>query len=338
VNRKTGLPPILDDFAVVMKLVLWSVLVGLIGCSVAKTEPNPEQQITFIYVHGFLENDDVPPFQAELNEFIAKWKLPAETQTYHWERIRLKPTMIVAQWNQSKQAVVAKTSDFTENVIDKFEEAKKPYVLIGYSLGTRLLASSLKEYEQPLKSLLGVYFLGSALPHNHQFADIDLPEGMKISSYHSSKFDSVLKFSFYHAEGIRAGGEMGFQDQLVTNHRTACSHIPFKTPIQRDYSSLAPSIVWQTYYRQNKLLSSNQDFKIGQVKLPAGSGNMHWNEIYREGDITIEKNTNGEIYRAVQADEKSKRSTIAWHHNMHDLLVQIGLFKVEAHKPDHQPN
>lgn len=293
----------------------------------------PVKPLTFVYVHGFIENEKVPSFQQALDKFISKWSLSANTQTYRWEQKRIKPTMIVAQWNQSKTAVMNKVPDFTETIIKTFEAEERPYVLVGYSLGTRLIAGALSDYDQPLKSLQGVYFLGSALPHDYDFGKIDLPNQMKIRSYYSEKFDSVLKFSFYHAEGIRAGGEVGFPDSLVENYRTACNHISFKTPIQRDYSSLAPAIVWQTYAQQNLLISTSKEVKKGKVTMPAGSGELHWNEILKSGDILVEKNTNAEIYRAIRISDKH-RKTIGWSRNMHDLMIKVGLFTPDVDTPE----
>lgn len=322
----------------VSSIAVVTLVLGLSNRAFAESEPlavvRPlPREVTFVYIHGFGEHREVLPFHEEMEEFLGKWELKAAVETYRWDDLELQPTMLVAQWNQSKERVVSKVPDFTESIIRKYESLKKPYVLIGYSLGSRLVAASLKENKEPLESLLGVYFLGSALPNNHSFDEVSLPPGMKIANYYSSKFDVTLKFSFYHAEGIRAGGETGFDNPLIENYRTACTHMHLVGPLHRDYSSLASAIGWLTYYKQGVYLSPAPDDKMpSELALPAGSGKIHWNEIHRFGSVIIEENANADIYRAIQVTPENKRSHIGWSRNMHQLLGHIGLYPEDSIK------
>ena len=78
-----------------------------------------------------------------------------------------------------------------------------------------------------------------------------LPKGMKIINYYSSNFDHALKISFFNAEGIEAGGEVGFeQTALFQNYRTASTHVHKGGPVPRDYSEMAEAVAYLALYQQ----------------------------------------------------------------------------------------
>ncbi len=233
------------------------------------------------------------------------------------------------QWNRAKQKADRHASKFKEDVLIPLEAAAIPYFIVGYSLGTRVVAESFTHREAPLQHLGGVYFLGSALPHTYRQDTGALPEGMKVLSYYSPLFDQVLKISFYNAEGVEAGGEIGFDDQeRFRQYRTACTHIHKGGPVQRDYSNLARAIGYISLFKSSIFLEGRSPFF--NLELPVASGSLNWNDIVCfpavSPEILIQQNVNTRHYRAVALREDGRRVCKAWGTNLHTILRDLELF------------
>lgn len=310
-------------------LSLLLLILGALRPAAATLPENiPPHDLLFIYVHGFGENREVVPFEAKMREFLKPLPLRAAVVTYRWDRLDLDLTRIVHQWTQAKaradQAAVELRRDLTA-----LEARRAPYVIIGYSLGARVVAEALKAAPARLGHLRGVYFLGAALPHDYTFDAHALPAGMKIQSYYSSAFDEVLKIPFYNAEGMAAGGEVGFDDgQHVQNRRTVCTHVHKGGPLQRDYSNLAPVIGALTFYREG-IFIKGAPVKFN-LAMGVMSGAAHWNDIIdfdaQPAPLLIQQNANTGHFRAVALGPDGKRTRLAWGTSLHELLREAGVF------------
>ncbi|MEO0417031.1 MAG: hypothetical protein AAF226_19000, partial [Verrucomicrobiota bacterium] len=258
--------------------------------------------------------------------FLKQLPLDYQATTYRWDNMDFNAKMVIAQWAQAKRNLEAKVPDFVEKVLHRYEAEGIDYVLVGYSLGSRMVAEGLKANDQPLEHLRGIYFLGSALPAEYDFSELKLSEGMKIKSYYSDKFDTVLKVSFFHAEGVRAGGEVRFPHPLVLNYRTACHHVNMGGPIQRDYSELAEALGWLILKEERVFV--DEEKKRHFARPSAGSGKLHWNEITRiAGGVVIEQNANSKLYRAVKTNTAGKREEAGRSMNLHTLLSELGAYQ-----------
>ncbi len=290
--------------------------------------------LVYIYIHGFLEHGATTDFEDEMRDFVRDWDNDLQVKTYRWDNEKLDPEKVVAQWTEAKEKVQAKAPDFLREVIQKYETEQTPYVLIGYSLGTRLVATALKQNSEPMEYLKGIYFLGSALPADYSFEGISLPEGLRIQSYYSDKFDTVLKQIYYLAEGERAGGEIGFADtRILDNFRTACHHVHLGGPVKRDYSTLASAIGWMTLRNQGITRAASKK-SVFQLEVPVGSGEIHWNEItqFRDQKILIEQNSNADFFRGVRIAPDGKRTSLGVSRNLHRLLDELKLPAKRAEK------
>jgi hypothetical protein len=286
-----------------------------------------KQELVFIYVHGFGEVKKTHAFEGKMNAFLKPMGLKASAVTFRWSEDKLKLTRVVHQWGEAKARADVASGEL-RNELEKLEKTKTRYVLVGYSLGCRVVAGALTDGGQ-LENLSGVYFMGAALPHDFKLETQRLPPGMKIVSYHSCWFDDVLKLSFSNAEGTRAGGEVGFDDdKLFENYRTACTHIHKGGLMQRDYSNLAPAIGALTLLREGIAAAGapakyNWEWRVG-------TGRVHWNDIARfEGGaqpVLIQQNLTTKHYRAVALGEDGKRTRKAWGTSLSGVLRKVGLF------------
>ncbi len=288
-----------------------------------------DNEIVFVYVHGFGEVRADPPFEVKMREFLEDVSVPAAVFNYRWDSERIDLTKVVHQWSQAKKKADRQARRFSEDVILPLEAAGIPYFIVGYSLGTRVVAESFTHIESPLEHLGGVYFLGAALPHTYQPDTGALPEGMKVMSYYSPLFDQVLNISFYNAEGVEAGGKIGFDDQeSFRQYRTACTHIHKGGPVQRDFSNLAPAIGYIAFFKSSIYLEGRSPyFNLG---MPVASGELNWNDIVSFETVTppilIQQNVNTGHYRAVALREGGRRVRRAWGTNLHTILRELHLF------------
>lgn len=287
-----------------------------------------QNDLVFIYVHGFGEVRETMAFQKKMSDFLKPLGLKAAAVTFRWHRMKLDPATVVHQWTQAK----AMTGEAGRNLIAELRELDAAGVrteLIGYSLGSGVVAEALRLGGAQLRHLRGVTFLGSALPHDYQVEDGALPAGLKIQNYFSGAFDVVLKVYFYNAEGTQAGGEAGFDDtRHFENHRTVCTHVHKGGLIQRDYSSLAPALGYLALAREKIFVAGSPPQY--NVKGPVGEGSVHWNDIARfeaqPRPVLIQQNVNTGLYRAVALGEEGQRTRQAWGANLHEILKKLGLF------------
>jgi hypothetical protein len=284
-------------------------------------------KLVFVYVHGFGEGGKAEiPFPRELNNFLTANQVNAKVITYKWDNRKLDYVGIVPQWLKTRDKADAAGKLFSQEILVPLEAAGVPYYLIGYSLGSRVIAESLKCGNDKLKNLRGIYFLGSALKHDYRIATKNIPPGLKINNYYSPLFDQVLKTSFHVIEGSKAAGEIGFDDEVrIDNYRTVCTHAYKGGPLQRDYSDLAPALAYLALFNENILLKGKPvSFNI---EMPVMKGTVNWNDIVRfkckNGIMLVQHNANTNWFRAVYIDKNGKRKRKAWASNMHSLLEKL---------------
>ena len=300
--------------------------------SCSKARADEQKGIDFVYVNGFGERRFPPAFETKMNAFLKPLGGDFNVTTHRWDSLKLDLRKVVHQWNKAKRNANSETERFAREVIESNEREKRPYVLVGYSLGSRIIAEALKIPDRKLEYLKGIYFLGSALPREYKIETKNLPDGFRIINYHSDHLDHVLKFSFYNAEGIKAGGEVGFdEDENFMNLRTVATHVYKGGPLQRDYSNLAEAIGYLSLYGENILL--NKGKSNFNIELKVASGKFSWNDIYilkiDSRGYMIQQNANTKYYRGLLIDKNGKRIRKAWGRNLHAVLEGLkGEYKV----------
>jgi len=288
-----------------------------------------DKDIVFVYVHGFCEFDEITAFEEKIQKCLQPLSMNAMVFTYRWDRVKFNLPKVLSQWSQSKIKADQAAKPFMDEVILKLEAEKIPYFIVAYSLGTRVVAESLRHGPSRLSYLRGIYFAGSALPHNYSVDGTCLPEDMKIISYYSPYMDDVLKFSFHTAEDVQAAGEIGFDNTTyVQNYRTVCSHINKAGPIQRDYSNLASAIVSLSLFKEGIFVKGKP--AALKRKTMVSPGNLNWNDIiaFKEPSDTlwIQQNIYNHSYRAVAIDGEGDRVEKSRGKNLHSVLQKLNLF------------
>lgn len=291
--------------------------------SSSEARAGDQKSMDFIYVNGFGERRFPPEFQTKMKAFLQQLSGDFDVSTFRWDSLKLDIRKVAHQWNKAKRNADSEAKRFAKEVIERNEREKRPYVLVGYSLGSRIIAGALKETDIKIEYLRGIYFLGSALPRDYKIDSSALPDGFRIINYHSDQLDHVLKFSFYNAEGIKAGGEIGFDDDKnFMNLRTVATHVHKGGPLQRDYSNLAEAIGYLSLYGEDILL--NKGKSNFNIESKVTSGNLNWNDIYMlnidSRDYLIQQNANTKYYRGLFIDKNGKRIRKAWGRNLHAVL------------------
>lgn len=203
-----------------------------------------------------------------------------------------------------------------------------------------MIAKAFDYQESRLKKLRGVFFLGAALPRGYEInKGMILPKGMKITNYYSEHYDRVLPL-FYNNQGVKAGGQVGFDDiKLFDNLRTTCTHSHKGIGIHRDYSTLAEAIGYLMMWQEQRYIEGKQ-FKAKRKMVMRGL--LSWHDIYqikdaRLGDkfhgVLIQQRWNTRNYRIVTEDAFGKPYQLAKGRSLHAMLNELGLFNTQIGEP-----
>ena len=293
----------------------------------------PDISPTFVYIHGFGGEKSRPQFCENLSGFLEEHGSAARVINYEWDSIRVDPLKAGASWIRAQKRADEEALVFKRQIIDQLEAQGRPYVLVGFSVGSRVVLRALERVEGKLDGLAAVYFLGSALtkettlerPH-------PLPEGVRITNYHSPLHDHVHRLAFSFMSDIPAGGQVGFDDEEVfDNYLVSCTHTHKGVGLHIDYSGLAEAICAIELYRQGFRLPGKTKLNFA---LPVGGGGVWWNKVLRvgggarreRGAIEIEQHSmRPGYYRAMRVEEDGSRRRVARGDSLHAILGDLGV-------------
>lgn len=291
--------------------------------------PRPDD-LVFVYIHGFGGEKKSPAFCENMESFIKEKGLACRVENYLWDSVKVAVLKAGASWRESEKRADQEAKKFKTEVIDRLEKGNTPYVLVGYSVGSRVVLRALEASGGNLKQLKGVYFLGSAMTKDTTLAKDVLPSGMKIINYHSPLKDSVhqLAFSFMNTED--AGGRVGFDDAKVfDNYRVSCSHAHKGVGVHIDYSQMAGAIGYVALFKEGVQIQGKTSLNL---KSQVGQGDVWWNKVLRwpckiDGaiqEVEIEQNSlNANYYRALVESPDGKRRRVARGSNVHAILRKL---------------
>lgn len=293
-------------------------------------EPEGEG-LTFVYIHGFGGLKKNPEFCQNMREFIAESGGGSQVINYEWDSVKVSPLRAGASWKTSQQHADKEAGRFKSEVLDKLEKKKSRYVLVGFSVGSRVVLGALEKTSDELKSLKGIYFLGSALTRDTTLRNRDaLPEGMKITNYHSPSHDIVHRAAFEFMSPVPAGGRVGFSDgTLFENLPVSCSHAHKGVGVHIDYSGLAEAIAEIELYQSGARRPGETKFNW---KTRVGEGGVWWNRVATvrashgatpvEVDIEQHNMRHG-YFRALLVDDTGGRTRIARGEDLGAILSEI---------------
>ena len=309
-------------------VVLWSLSAFAGSGSTQATD------LVFIYVHGFGGEREDPQFCVNMGDFLSKTKVPARVENYPWDSVKVDILKAGASWRESEKRATEESPRFAAKIIDKYEQARTPYVLVGFSVGSRVVLGALEERKGKLKALQGVYFLGSAMAKDTSLSKNVLPAAMKIVNYHSPSRDKVHKTAFSFMSNLPAGGEVGYDDTTVfDNYAVSCTHAHKGVGVHIDYSQLAVPIGYIALFKKGILVPGRLSFNLARK---VGEGDVWWNKVLRvsavldgtQVPVVIEQsNMRADYFRALMIKEDGTRERIARGRNLHAILAFL---KVDA--------
>ena len=301
--------------------------------SSAGTSPDPpkgEDPLVFVYVHGFGGVKESPEFCENLREFLSENEVPSEVVNYEWDSAKVEVLQAGASWLKAQKNADAEAPKFKREVLDKLEREGRKYVVIAFSVGSRVVLKSLDSTESELKGLRGVYFLGSAMTKDVTLSNrAALPKGMKITNYHSPTRDLVHQLAFNFMSEVPPGGQVGFDDtDVFENYPVSCAHAHKGVGIATDYSGLAEAIAYLELYEYGVSVPGRTKLNW---KTAVMEGELWWNklrtlEVEKHGTVELQQHTaRPGYYRAVRVAEDGKRKRIARGENLHAILEELGV-------------
>lgn len=304
-----------------------------INLAAAEPAKHNKQALTFVYIHGFGGEKKSPQFCKNMREFLNAAGDESRVVNYRWDSVKVDPLRAGASWKSSQKRADQEAPRFRKEIIDNLERGQSPYVLVGFSVGSRVILRALEDIDYPLNHLAGIYFLGSAMTRDTTLADSTaLPEGMKIINYHSPLRDTVHSAAFNFISAIPAGGQVGFDDVTVfENRRVSCAHAHKGVGVHIDYSGLAGAIASIELYKRGIRIPGTTKFN---VVMRVGEGSMWWNKILNvrvlldKGPAVFEieqHNMRPGYFRALRISDDGKRTRIARGENLHAILEELGV-------------
>jgi len=293
-----------------------------------------DDNLTFVYLHGFGGKKENPEFCENMREFLEGAGSNSKVVNYEWDSVDLDLLKAGDAWIRSQENADAEAVRFKREVIDKLERDGDPYVIVGYSVGSRVVLKSLEATDEELKGLKGIYFLGSAMTKDTTLENrAALPERMRITNYHSPNRDLVHQLAFNFMSDTPAGGQEGFEDREVfENYPVACAHAHKGVGLATDYSGLAEAIAYLELYEAGVVVPGRTKLNI---ETPVMEGEYWWNKLrtlsVSDGEcgtmeVELEQhNTRPGYYRALRVGYDGKRKRIARGENLHAILDAIGV-------------
>ncbi|MFT5467293.1 MAG: pimeloyl-ACP methyl ester carboxylesterase [Verrucomicrobiales bacterium] len=285
--------------------------------------------LTFVYIHGFNGAKPKPAFCEFLREFLTDNGVSSKVINHEWDSVRIDPAHAQACWIQAEKNADAEAAKFKRVIIDRLEAKGDPWVLVGFSIGSRVVLRALEQTENQLKHLQAIYFLGSAMPRDTTMRSrAALPDGLNIISYHSPVCDLALQTAFEFMYEIPAGGRFGFEDDDVfVNLPVSCTHVHAGVGAHTDYSVLAEPIGAMELFRQGVFIGGSM--KPNQETAVLESGIL-WNSVLRltteaGTEVEIEQhNLRNEYYRALRLEPNGERRRFARGESLQAILDEIG--------------
>ena len=319
------------------RLRLVASLVGcvlMLGCAHLVPEPVPDataqHDLVFVYVHGFGGAKATPRFCENLREFVAKVPYRCDVRNYLWDSVRIDVMKAGAKWQEAEAKADVEAEAFKKMIIDPLEAEQTPYVLVGFSVGSRVILRALEQSAGSLQALRGVYFLGSAMTCETSVKSGTLPAGMRITNYHSPHKDTVHRLAFNFMKSTAAGGYTGFTDTKVfENYPVSCSHTHKGIGAHIDYSQLAYAIGYVALMRERLFVPGSTAYNI---PTRVAAGNKWWNRILRLDythnrqpcTLEIEQyHLNQDYFRAVVVPPDNKRRRLARGNNIHAIIDEL---------------
>jgi pimeloyl-ACP methyl ester carboxylesterase len=289
-----------------------------------------EDGLVFVYVHGFGGAKKSPEFCENLQAFLDEEEVAAQVLNYEWDSVKVDPLKAGASWLKAQAMADEEASKFKLEVIDKLDAENREYVVVGFSVGSRVVLKALEESDKEWRGLRGVYFLGSAMTKDMTLERRSaMPEGMKITNYHSPKRDLVHRMAFNFMSEVSPGGQVGFDDvDVFENYPVSCAHAHKGVGVTIDYSGLAEAIAFLELHEAG--LSIEGSTKLNW-ETPVMEGDYWWNRIHVVqvdgiGAVELEQHTmRPGYYRALRVDGEGKRTRIARGENLHAILRELGV-------------
>ena len=291
----------------------------------ARPEKGGDDSLVFVYIHGFGGLKKSPEFCENLNEFLADEEVAAEVINYEWDSVKVDILKAGASWLKAQEKADAEAAKFKREVIDRLEAQGRDYVLVGYSVGSRVVLEALESTRSRLDGLRGVYFLGSAITKDTTLKNrAALPEGMKITNYHSPMRDMVHQLAFNFMSEIPPGGQVGFDDEDVfENYAVSCAHAHKGVGVATDYSGLAEAIAFLELHEHGVSIPGKTKLNW---EMPVMDGDVWWNKIRRVDNVELEQHTmRPGYYRALRVAGDGKRTRVARGENLHAIIAELDL-------------
>ena len=292
------------------------------GADPVKGPPPPEpDSLVFVYVHGFGGVKESPEFYENLNGFLADAEVPSKVINYEWDSEKVDVLHAGSSWLKAQENADAEAAVFKREVIDSLELAGRPYVLVGFSVGSRVLLKGIEACEAPLEHLHGIYFLGSAMTKDTTLKNRDvLPEGLKIVNYHSPTRDLVHQLAFNFMSDVPPGGQEGFDDEEVfENYAVSCAHAHKGIGVATDYSGLAEAIAYLELHDQGVEIAGRTKLNW---EMDVMEGDLWWNKLRRVGDVEYQQHTaRRDYYRAIRIEKNGERKRVARGDNLHAVMA-----------------
>lgn len=265
-----------------------------------------------LYIHGFGGISYEHAFTKRLSEEFRELNFSCSADTHAWRSPTVTFWTTSKDWNDAKSMADAESEVLLKEKIYHYEESNRPYYVIGFSLGCRVLAEALRRVQSPLKNCRGVYLIEAAIPKSTILTLDMIPQDVPIRNYFSPRFDKILAYVYRNSEGEPAAGQVGMYEQKrVENMNVGLSHLYGATHI-RMARGLGQLIAYEQGNRRIGRCLPNVRWKVRDKK-------TWWAEIVRSEQYSWQQNMFA-FFGQFRVVELKTKQRMGWAFHLHPLL------------------
>lgn len=259
-----------------------------------------DADLAVLFVHGYTGKVNLSRFTQDMQPILSSYNKKYIVETYTWESGGISKNPL-KNWKEANRQAADEAEELAER-LQLFEDNDRPYYLIGYSLGAKVVVNALKEMEEDAEHLRGVYLLGAAISADEEIDSGIFSESFKIYNYYSPYYDKVLKRIYRVAEFLKkAGGKIGFRNsEEFNNYETAASHSP--SDGKCNFLNMSKPLAHLIAYREGHMVSG----EVSERNVIKTKNRDRWNDLITINGLTVRQLSCGsfgkEYYQAIDMD------------------------------------
>ena len=220
---------------------------------------------------------------------------------YPGVKITVKSWDSDVSWSEAKKNAEEFTAVFAEELLSMNDERRRELILIGHSLGAKILLDAIIALRDKDLKVSEIVLLGAALPYDREDIRSLLPVSRTIFFNVCFPDDALLKLLYPMFEGNIALGSIGwaYSDRRFVEYAVPETKLSFFNHYAyiylEQFGSLRPGALKkyrESLFPRGYAAAGERDF----------DGGIYWKTVEQRGDIRLQRYFTGEQFRIIDSD------------------------------------